>query len=673
MGKLDNDIDVKKFLNCLTDYRVEGEYVEYTHTAFGTPWGKYNVTDENIGKFINLYKKALNAYINSGEDESNWNLHITEKPKQVGQLVLNIDFRVKDKDRKYNEEHIKYIVTKFNNIIKKYINTTNKNIEAFVFEKDCPTYDNKQGNYKDGIHIIYPHIVIDVLLRYKFIEIAQNEIETEEVLNDIRFINKYDDVFDKSNVLRNGWMLYGSRKYKGQKYDLTKIYDHLGVIKHDIYSPDELVSLLYLRQYEPDDCMHLKDQYNNNDFNKELTNTYNKYHPEKQKKKKLILIDLYDEIDDKSNKEINDQQSSNEPISISDSDICDKPPWLNWTDNENKQILDLVKENKSINEITKIVNRTLKNVNYQLKCLAYSFYTKDKLSIDDISVLVGLTKDDVREYITKRWIYDSYKNNNTIDVDEISKLMGATKADVYKYMTPIVKRIDKYKKNNKDDISDASIKMPSMRGQRWTEEESEQILKEVKDGKSNDQISEIHQRTYGGIRCHLIQLAYKFHYNDNKSIKEINELTGLSESCIAYYFSKKESYVLSKNKSEDITKDVNQTVQKKYVSKSNNTQLVTKIAEIESNMIILMKNQNIMLNMLKNNVTITNKTIEDVPKQIQKKIIVKGKKPELTNDELVSKISTSVDNKTKLNQNLKQTNDTKVVTNHFVVVKPSCN
>lgn len=347
MKKLDNDNDVKNFLTFLEEMRVEGEGVEYTHTAFGAPWGKYNVSDENMGKFINLYKKALNAYINHGIDEnsSEWKLHITEKPKRVGQLVLDLDFRVNNKDRKYLEGHIDYIVGKVNTTIKKYVRTADKNIEAFVFEKEHPTYDNKQDNYKDGIHIMYPHIAIDASLRYKIIESLQNEIEREGTLDDIGFINKYDDVFDKSIVLRNGWMMYGSRKYNGQKYNLTHIYNDKGIeTKHDIYSHDELVAMLYVRQYNAEDVMPLKDEYNNDKFNKELVDIYQKYHPDKQKKKKTILIDLDENTGNNDNDNIKPTVSASASASISTIPTNDK------TKNYNRNI-DMAKK------LTKILSK----------------------------------------------------------------------------------------------------------------------------------------------------------------------------------------------------------------------------------------------------------------------------------------------------------------------------
>ena len=651
-----NDNDIKNFQNFLREQKVNGDNVEYTHTSFGQPWGKYFISDDKLCKFINLYKKALTYYINSGVDDIP--LHITEKPKKVGPIVINLNFKINSKDRGYHNEHIEYIVGKFNNTIKEYVKTSDKNMEAFVFEKDSPTYVSKQNNYRDGMHIMYPHIAIHASLRYRIIELVQNEIKNEEKLTDIGFINSYEDIFNKGSVLKNGWLMYGSRKNNEDRYKLTHIYNDKCIeTNHNIYSPDELVVLLDIRQYDPEDITPLREQYCNDNFNNEILNIYHKYHadPDKyNKKKKFMLInsscdDTIDGLDNEIDKEL--QKSEYKPL---------------WTDDENKQVLELVKQNKSIDEIAEIVKRTPKNVKYQLNRLAYEYHTRDKLSIDDVSVLVGLPLEDTREYVTKRWTYDSY-NNNTFNVDEISKSTNTSKEDIYKYLTIIQKRLNKKnsKLNVNDDTIKSSIKMPIMVGKKWTEEENEKLLKEIQEKKSIDEIAELHQRMHGGVRSHLKELAYKFHCNDNKSIKEISELTGLPESDITLYFAKKENYQISKaDRTTDATENENKP-QKTNINKLENEQIITKLAEIESNINNLMENQNMILNMLKHNISYTNKITEEIPKQIQKKIMVKGRKSECDQEPIksVNKISNSTDNKNKSLENSKQENDNKSVKN----------
>src|ERR1700739_26460 len=113
-----------------------------SHTCFGQPWGSYNISDVDYDTFINLYKKVVGRR----------DLHVIERQKEVGPLLIDLDFRQekKHRDRKYLDKHIE-IVTKYCiDSIRRYLLTPKDEIEAFVFEKEEPTYDEKQNNYKDG-------------------------------------------------------------------------------------------------------------------------------------------------------------------------------------------------------------------------------------------------------------------------------------------------------------------------------------------------------------------------------------------------------------------------------------------------------------------------------------------------------------------------------------------
>src|SRR5437588_813484 len=119
---------VNEFLHFLAKHKIvkseEGKAI--THTAFGDPWGSFNIEGLDEDKFLNLYKKVLNRV----------KLHMIERPKKVSCLVIDLDFKFdeKYKRRQYINKDITYIVNKFNEKIRKYFSVSG--IQAFVFEKD---------------------------------------------------------------------------------------------------------------------------------------------------------------------------------------------------------------------------------------------------------------------------------------------------------------------------------------------------------------------------------------------------------------------------------------------------------------------------------------------------------------------------------------------------------
>jgi P4 family phage/plasmid primase-like protien len=319
---VDNNNNVRNFVNFLKNHEV-GRGVEPSHTTlgytFGLPWSRYFISDKDNDTFLNLYKRVLMDYLKNESTIKESPLHIVERPKRVGPILVDLDFRQKSKDRCYTDDTIKHIIDVYNDLIKKYVDVDDEKINAFVFEKAKPSYDEGKDNYKDGFHIIYPEIVIDASLRYKILEEVQQIVTDEKVLDDIECLNTMDEIFDKSIVMSNGWMMYRSRKYKCQEYKLTNIYDcNLEKKSIQLYSPDELVVLLSLRVHGQDTALRLSSEYDNDEFKKVLESTYEKYHRNKKKENALArecekksVTERVDKMID--NKNTHDNVSKNGP------------------------------------------------------------------------------------------------------------------------------------------------------------------------------------------------------------------------------------------------------------------------------------------------------------------------------------------------------------------------
>lgn len=235
----------------LEKHRVMGNS-DYTHVSLGTPMGKFNLEGVNYHIFMLLYKEAI---------ETTNNLYLAEKQNDVGPLILDIDLRQNDKHRLYTQNHIRNIVAKFEKIIRVYVEIDSDfDIEAFILEKNEPYYDNKQDIYKDGFHITYPNLNLDIKLREIIFDSAISELKSEDIFKDIQIMNNYDDIFDK-HVLRTCWMLYGSRKPTKEPYKLTQKYMNNVETNHDYYFNDDLVSVLSVRKPQSR-IFKVRDAYN---------------------------------------------------------------------------------------------------------------------------------------------------------------------------------------------------------------------------------------------------------------------------------------------------------------------------------------------------------------------------------------------------------------------------
>lgn len=312
-------VNEKSLAEFLLNHKVESGK-EYTHTTFGQPWGSFYINDNELDEFYEIYKKTLLKNIIP---------HIVEYPKNIAPLCIDIDFKFSplssNKNRKYNKKHIECLIKYINSLIKKYIIINNDLIISYVFEKDSPTENlNKNGtikNYKDGFHIIYPHLALTPKLRYFIINETENLVMQNKDFSDLAFDNPIEDVFDKCIINRNGWMMYGSKKDKGKLYLLTYVYNDCCQLQQIPPITLELIKLLSVRKFNDDNLLKLNPESTNNEtFNTKMQIIDNNFSKKKDKIKNLLTKnkvlyknDLYNDtnIDDnlESDIEINNIKS----------------------------------------------------------------------------------------------------------------------------------------------------------------------------------------------------------------------------------------------------------------------------------------------------------------------------------------------------------------------------
>ena len=253
-----------------------------THTSMGGQKGSYRIPDNKYEKFISLYKDA----IKEGDD-----LYIVERNKDVGPLVVDIDYRTEHKGRQYTIEHIKDLTMRYITLIKKYFNITDIELTSLIFEKATPTKENKDGikKYKDGFHIIFPEVVLSVKNRYFLYNMMLEEAQDDNPFKDIDIDEdcELDSIFDSSVIINNGLLMYKSHKEGREPYELTYAFDfEMNDINVDLYTLDEVVDMTLLRRCTDDDQLEYNSELNEDDIIDEVEENYQMYSNGKKNKNK---------------------------------------------------------------------------------------------------------------------------------------------------------------------------------------------------------------------------------------------------------------------------------------------------------------------------------------------------------------------------------------------------
>lgn len=212
--------DFRKFLN---QFRCE-KGKPYTHTSIGNPKISLHVKDEKMEQFYDMYNRAMVKGIG---------LHLTEKPEDPSPMRADLDFRfaldvagtksgaaTPGIPRVYEIKHIKKIVHTYFSILQKYLNAPEEAWVAYVMEKPAPV--EYRGKIKDGIHIVWPHLVVP----HSFMHLVRKQVldMSTEMFQNLPLCNTYDDVIDQAIIDKNNWQMYLSRKPDAEAYRVTRIY-----------------------------------------------------------------------------------------------------------------------------------------------------------------------------------------------------------------------------------------------------------------------------------------------------------------------------------------------------------------------------------------------------------------------------------------------------------------
>ena len=205
-----------KLYHFLLGFRVE-KGCDHTHTSFAKPSGAFYIPGSEHERFMARYTDAL-AH---GDD-----LHITERHRHIGPLVVDLDFRHEPTSeelasgsprRRYTAESIAEVVRIYGQLIAEHVQTQGS-YDFYVLEKSGPTM--QKGLIKDGVHLIAPGIVTRPEVQHLIRKSALPLIA--EALKGAELANRIDDVVDEAVIERNNWLMYGSKKPMGEAYVVTR-------------------------------------------------------------------------------------------------------------------------------------------------------------------------------------------------------------------------------------------------------------------------------------------------------------------------------------------------------------------------------------------------------------------------------------------------------------------
>lgn len=229
-------------MNEFSKYLVKFKSKTNSNTHLNFQGGKYNIPDNKLDDFYTQYNKSL-----SRKEK----IHLVEVHNQTGPIVIDIDLRFsKDKiNRQYKDNDICTLVSTYIKVITTYLKVSDKQLNAFVFEKTKPYVD--RAYIKDGIHIIFPFIHTEPNVQYVIREHVIKMYHDNQYLKHLDLKNNLEDIFDKSVIFKNGWVMYGSSKLSSEPYKISYIFDkNINELSITTYSEYDLPKLLSIRRKE---------------------------------------------------------------------------------------------------------------------------------------------------------------------------------------------------------------------------------------------------------------------------------------------------------------------------------------------------------------------------------------------------------------------------------------
>lgn len=215
------------FYTFLQDHKAE-KGSAFTHTSIYHPIGSFYIPPEDVDRFFELYKEAFVA----GEE-----LYLTEKHREIGPVIIDLDFRFEHAvaavpaeaqesgdalRRRYQKGDIDKVIEIYGNALTTLLAADEvRSFDVYVMEKPVPSLTMDKSVEKDGVHLVIPDVVTNVMTQLKLREMVLEPLSL--VLGPMGITNSITDVVDEAVISRNNWQMLGSKKPHCEMYRVTRI------------------------------------------------------------------------------------------------------------------------------------------------------------------------------------------------------------------------------------------------------------------------------------------------------------------------------------------------------------------------------------------------------------------------------------------------------------------
>lgn len=204
---------MKKFFEILEKCRVNDN--SPVNMVMMKPNGKFNVSKSDQKELIRLYSKLSDKV----------NLHLAEIPGDISYFKMDVDLEseTKPKKRLYNQKTVKRLIELCRDSFSTYLNIDKDDNIVYVMEKE--NVDKKDSTYRDGFHIVFPHVVHNKKVRNAILDNVIEKLEKDNIFNLVD--QPISKIIDRgASVSNTPWLLLGSSKPNSTPYQITQILNH---------------------------------------------------------------------------------------------------------------------------------------------------------------------------------------------------------------------------------------------------------------------------------------------------------------------------------------------------------------------------------------------------------------------------------------------------------------
>jgi phage/plasmid-associated DNA primase len=215
--------------------------------------GKFAI--ENVPEFLYLLQRMVHK---------GYMIDFVEKVSELDRTPFKIDFDVhyqkvwvSNPVRQITPEHCSKIIGMYNKSIREIINIDNeKTLEAHLFMRREPYVECMKGEYKDGLHIIYPYLLLEEREQRAIRNGVINDILKDDTHKPFFYwaggllcdtSQKIEDIIDES-IYGGGWQPLGCRKaIRSMRGDDGKYYK----LERDVTKKEYVDKTILAPFYDP--------------------------------------------------------------------------------------------------------------------------------------------------------------------------------------------------------------------------------------------------------------------------------------------------------------------------------------------------------------------------------------------------------------------------------------